>query len=134
MVVASNPYRSLQEHLDGMPVGYPATESGVEIELLKAVFTPEQARVAIHLDYKHKTVEQIYETADVEVGSEEQLREVLDEMVAHGAITRRNRAGKWQYAVLPLVLWGMFEPSSRCSHPPIWGTWASTCRTSSVAS
>ncbi len=35
MVVATDPYRILQKHLDDMPVGYPATESGVEIELLE---------------------------------------------------------------------------------------------------
>ena len=28
-------YRRLQEHLDKMPVGFPATESGVEIKILK---------------------------------------------------------------------------------------------------
>jgi len=28
-------YRELQQHLDKAPVGYPATESGVDIQLLK---------------------------------------------------------------------------------------------------
>ncbi len=49
MAVETDVYRDLQEHLNEMPVGYPPTESGVEIELLKAVFTPDQAEVAIHL-------------------------------------------------------------------------------------
>ena len=62
MVVTSDAYRILQEHLDGMPVGYPATESGVEIELLRAVFTPEQAQIATYLDYKHRTIQQIFAT------------------------------------------------------------------------
>jgi hypothetical protein len=40
MVAEAVTYRKLQEHLDKMPVGYPATKSGVEINLLKAIFTP----------------------------------------------------------------------------------------------
>ena len=102
-------YRELQEHLDKMPVGYPATKSGVEINLLKTIFTPEEAKVTIHLDYKHKTVAQIFETAKVEVSSEEELTCILDEIVAKGGITRRERENQKQYAVRPLVLWGMYE-------------------------
>ena len=39
-------YRDLQQHLDKGPVGYPATESGVDIRLLRHLFTPEEARIA----------------------------------------------------------------------------------------
>ncbi|MGD9146473.1 MAG: 4Fe-4S binding protein [Anaerolineae bacterium] len=102
-------YRRLQEHLDKMPIGYPATKSGVEINLLKTIFTPEEAKVTTHLDYKHKTVDQIFETAQVEVDSKEELTRILDGIVAKGGITRRVRDNQRQYAVLPLVLWGMYE-------------------------
>jgi hypothetical protein len=44
-------YRKLQKHLDKMPVGYPATASGVELRLSKFLFTPKQARIALELDY-----------------------------------------------------------------------------------
>jgi len=33
-------YRRLQQHLDRMPVGFPATQSGVEIRILQRLFTP----------------------------------------------------------------------------------------------
>ena len=69
MATETDAYRNLQEHLDKMPVGFPATESGVEINLLKTIFTPEQAKIATHLDYKHKTLDQIFETAKEEGGS-----------------------------------------------------------------
>ncbi len=42
-------YRLLQLHLDTGPVGFPPTSSGVEIELLKTVFTPLEAQIGIHL-------------------------------------------------------------------------------------
>lgn len=109
MTNVTDAYRKLQEHLNQMPVGYPATKSGVEINLLKMIFTPEQAKIALHLDYKHKSVDQIFETAKVEVGSKEKLTRILDEIVAKGGISRRERHNQKQYAVLPLVLWGMFE-------------------------
>jgi electron transport complex protein RnfB len=109
MAAETDAYRRLQEHLDRMPVGYPSTKTGVEIDLLKAIFTPREANVATHLDYKHQTVDQIYETARGEVGSEEELMRILDEIVAKGGITRRERDGTKQYAVLPLLLWGMYE-------------------------
>ena len=38
-------YRALQRHLDRMPVPFPATESGVEIRILKQLFTADEARL-----------------------------------------------------------------------------------------
>ena len=37
------PYLKLARVLDTLPNGFPATESGVELKLLKKVFTPDQA-------------------------------------------------------------------------------------------
>jgi len=92
-----------------MPVGYPATKSGVEINLLKSIFTPVQAKIAAHLDYKHKTIDQIFETAKGEVSSKDELKRILDETVSNGGIFRRKRDGQEQYAVLPFLMWGMYE-------------------------
>jgi hypothetical protein len=39
-----------------MPMGYPATQSGVEINLLKLIFTPREAQISTHLDYRHKRI------------------------------------------------------------------------------
>ena len=40
-------YRQLQQHLDRMPIGFPATESGVEIRILRQLFTPEEAELTL---------------------------------------------------------------------------------------
>jgi electron transport complex protein RnfB len=40
-------YRKLQQHLDRMPVGFPATESGVEIRILRQLFTPAEAELTL---------------------------------------------------------------------------------------
>lgn len=109
--------RGLQEHLDKMPLGYPATKSGVEINLLKMIFTPWEAIVATHLDYKHKTVDQIFATAKAEVATKDELAGILDDIVAKGGISRRERDGQKQYAVVPLVLWGMYEQQLKRLNP-----------------
>ena len=36
-------YRKVQEQLDQYSIGFPATESGVEIEILKLLFSEEEA-------------------------------------------------------------------------------------------
>jgi Na+-translocating ferredoxin:NAD+ oxidoreductase RNF subunit RnfB len=109
MIESTDVYRALQEHLDKMPVGYPATKTGVEINLLKAVFTPEQARVAALLDYKFKAVDQVLDAVEEPTISSTELKALLDATVARGGITRRSRDGVDQYALLPLLLWGTFE-------------------------
>ena len=42
-------YRKLQQHLDRMPVGFPASKSGVEIKILMQLFTPEEAELTLEL-------------------------------------------------------------------------------------
>ena len=38
-----NIYRDLQKHMDKLSVGFPVTESGIEIRVLKHLFTPNEA-------------------------------------------------------------------------------------------
>ena len=47
--MADNVYLRLREFLDYLPGGYPATKSGVEMRLLKKLFTPEQAEIELQL-------------------------------------------------------------------------------------
>lgn len=121
MAAETDDYRELQKHLDKMPVGYPATKSGVEIELLKAIFTPREAKIVTHLDYKHKTVAELFESAQNDVDSEEKLVDVLDAIVAKGGISRRRQDGRLQYAVIPFVLWGVYEQQLKRLDPAFLG-------------
>jgi hypothetical protein len=47
MASEADVYRRLQQHLDRMPVGFPATRSGVEIRILRQLFSPEAAEIAL---------------------------------------------------------------------------------------
>jgi len=101
-------YRNLQKHLDNMPVGYPATKSGVELRLLKFLFTPEQAEIALGLDHKFRTVEQIHERVKHLGISIQDLGARLEDMVERGNTYRKKKDGVKFYANIPLVI-GMVE-------------------------
>lgn len=101
-------YKELQKHLDSMPVGYPATTTGVELHLLKQFFTPDQARIALALDYKFRTVEQIHERIQDLGMSVQELEAKLEEMADIGNIFVKKKDGVAQYATMPFAV-GMYE-------------------------
>jgi len=49
-------YRKLQKRLDKLPIGFPPTDSGVEVELLKSLFSPQEAEITIHLKLLPETL------------------------------------------------------------------------------
>ena len=42
-------YKRLAAHLDDLPAGFPPTESGVEIRILKKLFAEDEAELALLL-------------------------------------------------------------------------------------
>jgi Pyruvate/2-oxoacid:ferredoxin oxidoreductase delta subunit len=106
-------YRELQRHLDNMPAGFPATESGVEIRILKHLFTPEEAEIALHLSALPESLERIYrrvkKSRDI---PKEELEEMLDSLVEKGVILggkvlAKGRDGKF-YSKAQFAI-GIFE-------------------------
>jgi electron transport complex protein RnfB len=47
--MATDVYERLADFLDRMPAGYPRTESGIELRILRRLFTPEEAELTLHL-------------------------------------------------------------------------------------
>jgi len=47
--MATDLYEKLAKHLDNLPGGFPQTDSGVEIRILRRLFTPVDAELALHL-------------------------------------------------------------------------------------
>ena len=91
-----------------MPVGFPATKSGVELRLLKFMFTPEQAQIALTLDYRFKTAKQIYEGVKEWGISLVELETKLEEMADRGNTMAKKAKGEWIYANIPFAI-GMYE-------------------------
>jgi len=100
-------FHRLRKHLDNQAVGFPATESGAEIPLLKKLFTPDEARLALNLSYKPTPTDVIARAAASEF-SPEQVEALLDSMQARGSIGWKRKQGTSYWWVLPLVI-GMYE-------------------------
>ena len=105
---AERKYRALQKHLDTMPVGYPSTFSGVELRLLEAMFTTEEAEAALNLSWRLETFAEIFRRAREKGHTEENLRKLLDSMERKGSIFTRVSEEEMLYALHPIVV-GMFE-------------------------
>ena len=103
-----NMYRELQQHLDKFAVGFPATESGAEIRILKHLFSPDEAKLATRLDDKYEPLEAIYERVKDLVSSTEELKKMLDKMVTKGSIHFKKVEGERHYSNAYMVP-GMYE-------------------------
>ena len=76
-------YAQLAKVLDTLPSGFPATENGIEIKILKKRFTLEEADLFCDLRLTLETAEQIAKRTDRPI---EGLGEMLTSMWEQGEI------------------------------------------------
>src|SRR4030042_3414562 len=97
-----NIYRKLAKHLDDMPGGFPSTESGVELRILRRLFTREEAALALSLTLLPE--EPAHVGRRIHLPEEETARR-LEEMAKKGLIYRIQpeerppRYMAWQFAI-----------------------------------
>jgi electron transport complex protein RnfB len=101
-------YVKLQKHLNNQAIGFPATKTGVEIRVLKHIFTPEEAEIATFLSYKFEPLESIYSRVETEVKSPEKLGGLLDNIQKKGGIEIKIKNDEKYYCNAPLIV-GMYE-------------------------
>ena len=103
--MADEIYHKLARVLDTLPNGFPATESGVEIKLLKRIFTPEQADLFCYLRLTFETARQVAErTGSPLEGLERQLKD----MGKAGQLFSIDFGGIRVFKMLPWVF-GIYE-------------------------
>jgi Na+-translocating ferredoxin:NAD+ oxidoreductase subunit B len=112
-------YRELQMHLDKQAVGFPATESGVEIRILKELFNPEQARVALCLSYEPRSASDIYEHVKDKSMPLEKVQNILIELASNGSIGEKEKNGIGYYYIMPLLI-GIVEWHGSKATPQFW--------------
>jgi len=98
-------YRNLQERLDTYSVGFPATDSGVEIKILKVLFSPEDAEMFLCMTPKLEKAETIAQRMDKTVQS---TTEQLEAMTDRGLLFRLKKGSLCRYGAIPFVH-GLFE-------------------------
>jgi len=103
-------YRNLQIHLDSMPIGFPSDESGTDLKVLKAYFTPDEALLATFLEFNPISLKVIYSRAKNLDMTLEELEQKLDSMVQERTIHMEvnPQTGKKIYGNLPYAI-GFFE-------------------------
>jgi electron transport complex protein RnfB len=103
-----NVYRRLQRHIDNMPVGFPAAESGVELRLLEHLFTPKEAELALYLSALPEPLEKIHSRAKKDGFSLRELGVGLARLAKKGAILKSEVNGQPAFSKAMLAI-GMFE-------------------------
>ena len=102
-------YRKLRKHFNTLPIGYPKSLSGAGIKLLRHLFSPEEAEVALAMDFTHKMAAEIHEALSHTGIMLEEVKNRLHLMAGKGSIlTTDLDSEEPRYAVMPLVL-GMHE-------------------------
>ena len=103
--MAAETYRRLAQRLDAIPNGFPATESGVELELLAKIFAPEEAALAAEMRLAFEPAEVIAARTGVDLKF---AQRTLKAMVRKGQI-RFARGGRMLvFGLMPFVV-GIFE-------------------------
>jgi Fe-S-cluster-containing hydrogenase component 2 len=98
-------YTRLAKRLDELPNGFPSTESGIELKMLKKIFTPDEAEMALKMRPMPETVEAIAERLGKPVA---EMQKILDNMVEKGEIGSFKMFGQQMYMLFPFVI-GIYE-------------------------
>jgi electron transport complex protein RnfB len=103
----SNVYERLRERLDQFPQGFPKTKSGVELEILQHLFTPDEAGLMLHLGpFPPENVATIAERTGKD---KTELGRTLYDMSKRGLIMRYKAPdNELYYALIPWVV-GIWE-------------------------
>lgn len=95
----SNTYHALRERLNSLPIGMPKTESGVEIDILKQLFTLEEAKMALNLTASLETVSEISQRIKA---SKKHVSSVLCRMGAKGLVYWTGDKESRKYSLMSL--------------------------------
>jgi len=103
--MADDIFRKLQKQLDGYSLGFPKTDSGIEIEILKELFTEEDAGMFLNLSQRLERPEDV--ASRIERPADEVAAQ-LGHMYEKGLVFRLKKGDTVRYGAIPFVH-GLFE-------------------------
>jgi len=103
--VKEDTYGKLADAMNGLPNGFPRTKSGVELEILKFIFSPEEAALASQLSGKYETVDEIAKRVGA---TAEKLKPTLIKMANRGLVWYGEDEGVPRFRLAPFVV-GVYE-------------------------
>lgn len=98
-------FRKLQERLDLYSMGFPATASGIELDILRYLFTEDDAAMFLALSHNLETPEGV---ASRLAQAADDVAARLDEMAERGLLFRVKNDTGARYGAIPFVH-GLFE-------------------------
>ncbi|MFX1389274.1 MAG: ATP-binding protein [Promethearchaeota archaeon] len=101
-------YFELVNYFNKMPVGLPRTVSGVEIQILKQLFTEEEAQIAMKLNFTPQNTAKIHRKVRNKNFTLEELDQKLERMYEKGTIIRAMYNSEKLYLLAPFVP-GIYE-------------------------
>jgi electron transport complex protein RnfB len=106
VIMSEEIYRKLAEYLDRLPGGFAPSTTGADVVLLKRLFTPEEAELALHLTLNREDAQTIAGRAKLNLAEAEQR---LSEMAHKGLVfSVQPDTGVALYQAVPFVI-GIYE-------------------------
>ena len=98
-------FLKLREQLDQYSIGFPATESGVELRVLRKIFTEEEASMFLDMSLILESPETVASRTGRDL---ESLPDLLEAMARKGQLFRHRGGESVRYAAVPFVI-GVYE-------------------------
>ena len=96
-------YQELAKHLDRLPGGFPSTPDGVELRILRRLFTEPEARLACRLTLIPETAQVVaYRCGLVRDAAATMLAAMWQKGLIRSMNPKANGRGTW----LPSLWWG----------------------------
>jgi NAD-dependent dihydropyrimidine dehydrogenase PreA subunit len=103
--MSTDTYEQLARVLDLIAGGFPRTESGVELQILKRVFSLEEALVASNMTGTSETVDAIAARSGL---AREEIEERLEAMLGRNIIWSSRKDGVSRFRLAPFIV-GFYE-------------------------
>jgi electron transport complex protein RnfB len=100
-IMTSQIYYDLREQLDQYSVGFPSTESGVEMKILERLFTEEEAQMYLSLSMMLETPQAVAQRLGREPSD---VASLLEQMVDKGLVFRLKKGEPAKYGAVPFVV------------------------------
>jgi H+/Na+-translocating ferredoxin:NAD+ oxidoreductase subunit B len=98
-------YERLARFVDNLPAGFPPTESGVELRILRKLFTPEEAELFMHLTLIGEEPRVIAHRADRPLETVSQLLEGMEKKGLVFAVHRPDKAPEYAAQQFVVGFW-----------------------------
>jgi Na+-translocating ferredoxin:NAD+ oxidoreductase subunit B len=98
-------YERLRERLDSLSTGFPATKKGIEITILKRLFTEKDAELFLGLSPMLETAAEAAKRMGLDEGA---VAPQLEDMARRGLLFRLRKPGSVKYGAIPFII-GIME-------------------------